>query len=145
MVSANSHPKCGAGGDAFTLITGNHPDMMGRAAYYWPPHGKSSMSAEDIAAWETRRIIARATREKAKDRYLRIDDLARSETILATNKYKNSMLPMAKESCKTFGKSCDCIRSRLRHSGWHCGVSDKNKDAAKRNSLATPINTKFLC
>ena len=72
----HGHPDMwGLAATLFTLITGNHPDMMGRAAYFWPPHGKSHMSSDDIAAWEGfHRIIARATREKAKDRYLRIED-----------------------------------------------------------------------
>lgn len=72
----HGHPDMwGLAATLFTLITGNHPDMMGRAAYFWPPHGKSRMSSDDIAAWEGfHRIIARATREKAKDRYLRIED-----------------------------------------------------------------------
>ena len=97
----SGHPDMwGLAATLFTLITGNHPDMMGRAAYYWPPHGKSSMSTDDIAAWESfHRIIARATREKAKDRYLRIDDLGQDlKRILANEQIQELHAPHGEKS-----------------------------------------------
>ena len=104
----HGHPDMwGLAATLFTLITGNHPDMMGRAAYFWPPHGKSRMSSDDIAAWEGfHRIIARATREKAKDRYLRIEDLGQDLKRIQSNEQiqechasivkKNHAKPLAK-------------------------------------------------
>ena len=57
----------------YTLITGNAPDKMGRAAYRWPPQGKENV---DVGEW-TRffRIIYRATNEYPGERYLHAKDL----------------------------------------------------------------------
>lgn len=58
----------------YSLITGNPPDKVGRAAFLWPPQGEVSV---DQDAWNRfHRIILRATSEQAVERYLRFDDFA---------------------------------------------------------------------
>lgn len=142
----SGHPDMwGLAATLFTLITGNHPDMMGRAAYYWPPHGKSSMSAEDIAAWESfHRIIARATREKAKDRYLRIDDLGQDlKRILANEQIQELHAPHGEKShAKPLAKAAIvsaavCVIAGL--ALWWLPI--KSKDAAKKETALPPPST----
>jgi len=55
----------------YTLITGNSPDKLGRAAFLWPPQGE--MSVDPVAWGHFHRIILRATHEKASERYLRFE------------------------------------------------------------------------
>lgn len=57
----------------FTLITGNAPDKLGRAAFLWPPHGQASVDQE---AWSLfHRIILRATHESPSERFTRPEDM----------------------------------------------------------------------
>ncbi len=58
----------------YTLLTGNAPDKLGRAAFLWPPQGKQSVDGQ---IWDhLHQIVLRATHEKASERYLRFDALA---------------------------------------------------------------------
>ena len=72
----------------YTLITGNLPDLIGRAAYMYPPQGKDSMSTADIIAWDCfMEIINRATAESPSERYLRFADIAADIKAVAENPY----------------------------------------------------------
>jgi len=65
----------GCAATLYTVLTGNSPDLMGRPAYMWQPCGKENMRPEDVAKWTSLHNVAnRATRERAKDRYLTFDD-----------------------------------------------------------------------
>ena len=58
----------------FSLVTGNAPDKVGRAAFLWPPQGEKSVNRE---VWkEFHRIILRATHENPTERFMRFDAMA---------------------------------------------------------------------
>ena len=58
----------------FSLVTGNAPDKVGRAAFLWPPQGEKSVNRE---IWkEFHRIILRATHENPTERFFRFDAMA---------------------------------------------------------------------
>ena len=58
----------------YSLITGNAPDKLGRAAFLWPPQGEQSVDRE---AWNRfHRAILRATHEQATERFLSFKALA---------------------------------------------------------------------
>jgi serine/threonine protein kinase len=66
------HPDMyGVAATLFTLLTGNLPDRMGRAAFLWPPQGESSMSPDEKAEWKRlHAVIRRATEESVGERFL---------------------------------------------------------------------------
>jgi serine/threonine protein kinase len=66
------HPDMyGVAATLYTLLTGNLPDRMGRAAFLWPPQGESSMSSEEKAEWpRLHGVIRRATEENVGERYV---------------------------------------------------------------------------
>lgn len=61
----------GAAATLYTLLTGNPPDKMGRAAFLWPPQGEHSLSESERAEWKgLHTVIRRATEEKVGERYV---------------------------------------------------------------------------
>jgi len=55
----------------YTLLTGNLPDKMGRAAFTWPPQGEGSLSQAERAEWRRlHAVIRRATDEKVAERFV---------------------------------------------------------------------------
>ncbi len=66
------HPDMyGVAATLYTLLTGNSPDKMGRAAFVWPAQGEASLSAEERAEWKRLHgVIRRATEEKTPERFL---------------------------------------------------------------------------
>ena len=55
----------------YTLLTGNLPDKMGRAAFTWPPQGEVSLSEAERAEWRRlHAVIRRATEEKVGERFV---------------------------------------------------------------------------
>ncbi|MEY3895673.1 MAG: hypothetical protein RLZZ214_1192 [Verrucomicrobiota bacterium] len=66
------HPDMyGVAATLFTLLTGNLPDRMGRAAFLWPPQGESSLSAEERTEWKRLHgVIRRATEDKVAERFV---------------------------------------------------------------------------
>jgi serine/threonine protein kinase len=61
----------GAAATLFTLLTGNAPDKMGRAAFLWPPQGEESLPEAERAEWKRlHAVISRATEEKVAERYV---------------------------------------------------------------------------
>lgn len=78
----------------YTLITGNLPDLIGRAAYMYPRQGKNSMSTADIIAWDCfMEIINRATAESPSERYLRFADIAADIKAVVENPYAKLEFP----------------------------------------------------
>jgi serine/threonine-protein kinase len=61
----------GAAATLYTLLTGNSPDKMGRAAFLWPPQGEHSLPESERAEWRRlHAVIRRATEEKVGERYV---------------------------------------------------------------------------
>ncbi len=55
----------------YVLLTGNHPDTMGRSAFRWPPSGEASLSPSERNAWfRLHGIVRRAVDEHVSERYL---------------------------------------------------------------------------
>lgn len=60
----------------YTLLTGNHPDKLGRGNFRWPPQGEQSLSGEERSRWlAMHRLIHRATASRPTERFLRISDM----------------------------------------------------------------------
>lgn len=66
------HPDMfGVAATLFTLLTGNLPDRMGRAAFLWPPQGEASLSADERSEWKRlHAVIRRATEENVAERFV---------------------------------------------------------------------------
>lgn len=62
----------GLGATFFTLISGNSPELIGRAAYKFPQKTSADFSKERWEHWQ--RCILRALAENPQDRYLTIED-----------------------------------------------------------------------
>ena len=61
----------GAAATLYTLLTGNAPDKMGRAAFLWPPQGEPSLPESERAVWKRlHAVIRRATEEKVGERFV---------------------------------------------------------------------------
>ncbi len=61
----------GAAATLYTLLTGNAPDKMGRAAFLWPPQGETSLSEPERAEWRRlHAVIRRASEEKVGERFV---------------------------------------------------------------------------
>lgn len=74
------HPDMyGAAATLFTLLTGNLPDRMGRAAFLWPPQGEDSLSAGEQAEWKRlHAVIRRATEELVAERFVDFRTMAKA-------------------------------------------------------------------
>lgn len=67
----------GAAATLYTLLTGNPPDKMGRAAFIWPPQGEQSLPESERAEWKRlHAVIRRATEEKIGERYVNFRSMA---------------------------------------------------------------------
>ncbi len=66
------HPDMyGVAATLFSLLTGNSPDRMGRAAFIWPPQGEASLSESERAAWKRlHAVIRRGTDENVSERFV---------------------------------------------------------------------------
>lgn len=61
----------GAAATLYTLLTGNAPDKMGRAAFRWPPQGERSLSPIERKEWlRLHSVIRRAVEEKPHERFV---------------------------------------------------------------------------
>ncbi len=64
------HDMYGAAATLYTLLTGNEPDRMGRAAFVWPPQGEASLSPGERSEWlRLHAVIRRATDESPAERF----------------------------------------------------------------------------
>lgn len=78
FLESGGHPDMfGAATTLYSLLTGNPPDKMGRAAFRWPPQGESSLSPSERQEWQRiHRIIRRAVDERPAERFGTFDAMA---------------------------------------------------------------------
>ena len=78
FVESGGHPDMfGVATTLYSLLTGNPPDKMGRAAFRWPPQGEGSLSAPEKQEWQRiHRIIRRAVDERPAERFGTFDAVA---------------------------------------------------------------------
>jgi len=81
------HPDMyGVAATLFSLLTGNSPDRMGRAAFAWPPQGEKSLSECERAEWKRLHgVIRRATDEKVSERFVDFTTMADRIRLGGTN------------------------------------------------------------
>jgi serine/threonine protein kinase len=61
----------------YSLLTGNHPDKIGRSNFRWPPQGEACLSPEEHSNWERwHAAILRATEESPHERFLTLQAFA---------------------------------------------------------------------
>ena len=61
----------GAATTLYTLLTGNPPDKLGRAKFWWPPQGETSLAPAEQSAWKfLHTAIRRAVDEKPRERFV---------------------------------------------------------------------------
>lgn len=72
FLESGGHPDMyGAATTLYSLLTGNPPDKMGRAAFRWPPQGEDSLSPEERADWiRMHRVIRRAIDDRPAERFI---------------------------------------------------------------------------
>ena len=80
FLESGGHPDMyGAATTLYSLLTGNPPDKMGRAAFRWPPQGEDSLTAAEKAEWHRiHSIIRRAVDERPAERFRTFDDVAQA-------------------------------------------------------------------
>ena len=71
FVESGGNPDMfGAATTLYSLLAGNPPDKMGRAAFRWPPQGEDSLPASEKQEWQRiHRIIRRAVDERPAERF----------------------------------------------------------------------------
>ncbi len=71
FVESGGNPDMfGAATTLYSLLTGNPPDKMGRAAFRWPPRGEDSLPVSEKQEWQRiHRIIRRAVDERPAERF----------------------------------------------------------------------------
>ena len=81
-VESGGHPDMyGVAVTLYTLLTGNQPDKMGRAAFRWPPQGEESLSDADREEWlRLHRVIRRAIDDRPAERFHDFSTFARALT-----------------------------------------------------------------
>lgn len=79
FVESGGHPDMyGAATTLYTMLTGNAPDKMGRAAFRWPPQGEASFSPEERQEWlRFHQVIRRAIDDRPAERFLDFSTFAR--------------------------------------------------------------------
>jgi serine/threonine protein kinase len=71
FLESGGHPDMyGIATTLYSLLTGNPPDKLGRAAFLWPPQGESSLSETDKREWNRlHRLIRRAIDDRPAERF----------------------------------------------------------------------------
>jgi len=71
FLESGGHPDMyGAATTLYSLLTGNPPDKMGRAAYRWPPQGEASLPKPEQDEWKRiHALIRRALHDKPEGRF----------------------------------------------------------------------------
>ena len=81
----------GAATTLYSLLTGNPPDKMGRAAFRWPPQGENSLSDADRQQWlRIHGIIRRAVDERPAQRFLDYSGFLESLLLRGTHSSEES-------------------------------------------------------
>lgn len=72
FVESGGHPDMyGAATTFYTMLTGNSPDKMGRAAFRFPPQGEDSFSPVEKLEWlRFHRVIRRAIDDRPSERFI---------------------------------------------------------------------------
>jgi serine/threonine protein kinase len=72
FLESSGHPDMyGVATTFYTMLTGNSPDKMGRAAFRWPPRGEASLSALERLRWlRFHRLIRRAIDDRPAERFI---------------------------------------------------------------------------
>ena len=72
FLESSGHPDMyGVATTFYTMLTGNPPDKMGRAAFRWPPQGEDSLSALQRRRWlRFHRLIRRAIDDRPAERFI---------------------------------------------------------------------------
>ncbi len=72
FVESGGHPDMyGAATTLYTLLTGNSPDKMGRAAFRWPPQGDQTLSPEQRENYlHLHRVVGRAVEDRPAERFI---------------------------------------------------------------------------
>ena len=69
----------GAATTLYSLLTGNPPDKMGRAAFRWPPQGEDSLTPAERQNWQRiHNVIRRAVDERSAERFRTFDEVAQA-------------------------------------------------------------------
>ncbi len=69
----------GAATTLYSLLTGNPPDKMGRAAFRWPPQGEESLTPAEKQNWQRiHNVIRRAVDERSAERFRTFDEVAQA-------------------------------------------------------------------
>jgi serine/threonine protein kinase len=69
----------GAATTLYSLLTGNPPDKMGRAAFRWPPQGEESLTPAEKREWQRiHNVIRRAVDERSAERFRTFDEVAQA-------------------------------------------------------------------
>lgn len=79
FVESGGHPDMyGAATTFYTMLTGNAPDKMGRAAFRWPPQGEASFSPAERREWlRLHQVIRRAIDDRPAERFIDFSTFAR--------------------------------------------------------------------
>lgn len=79
FVESGGHPDMyGAATALYTMLTGNAPDKMGRAAFRWPPQGEASLSPVERLEWlRCHQVIRRAIDDRPAERFVDFSTFAR--------------------------------------------------------------------
>ncbi len=79
FVESGGHPDMyGAATTFYSMLTGNAPDKMGRAAFRWPPQGEASFSPGERLEWlRFHRVIRRAIDDRPAERFIDFTTFAR--------------------------------------------------------------------
>jgi serine/threonine protein kinase len=79
FVESGGHPDMyGAATTFYTMLTGNAPDKMGRAAFRWPPQGEASFSPGEKTEWlRFHQVIRRAIDDRPAERFIDFTTFAR--------------------------------------------------------------------
>jgi serine/threonine-protein kinase len=89
----------------YALLTGNPPDRFGRAAYFWPPQGRESLSAPERTAWERlHAIVRRAVEERPAERFS--DFTAFRKALTGETPVKARRVPVAVAVSATVAFAC---------------------------------------
>ncbi|NBV87098.1 MAG: hypothetical protein EBS01_12740, partial [Verrucomicrobia bacterium] len=109
FTETSGHPDVyGVATTFYTMLTGNSPDKMGRAAFRWPPQGEASLSPDERLEWlRFHRIIRRAVDDRPAERFIdfkafalslsQAEENSDSDNVESTNEGSLPHLPAASE------------------------------------------------
>lgn len=80
FLETGGHPDMyGVATTFYTMLTGNPPDKMGRAAFRWPPQGEASLSQSQKSDWlRFHSIIRRVVDDRPAERFIDFQALSRA-------------------------------------------------------------------